>query len=634
MMSTELLSNISDSDHSYFNNPIAMVICRCDADLTMISANNATYTLLGCTREQLAENIKNKAGLLIHPDDRSKIIGLAKKQLKAGNATFSVTLRVKYNFKRYVVTTFDGTFFTKEGETVPYVAFSSAVNATQIYSTSELHSMQDFIYKATNLTEDSFFEYNIKEDIMVCSKRFSKRFGIPEVIDNFSNIVRNTLLVAPESRSEISSKQLRSVSKKTVSTKVRLYTPSGKDYWYMLYYRVFGDKNGKPDTVVGKMNDITAEHNEINKLTRLSETDMLTGLYNKFSTEHFIKETLREDRRNTDEFHTFMIVDIDNFKAVNDNIGHLYGDALLAQLADKLKSIFRADDIVGRIGGDEFTVFLKNCKNKTVIAEKAQEICDSFKKTLTEGKDSIDISASIGIANSPQNGTDFEQLFGYADIALYHVKAQGKNGFAFYSDSMGRPKYVSQRTEFDSNLQGRKNYNRNKFEFYFNMLFEAENLPTIIASVIKLLAEQYSFDKGYIFELDTEQQLFCKTFSWDTPNSDGKTGFLTQFGLSDFTDSRKKLLEQGYLILDDIDTDAVDSERKYMRNIGAKTLLTFPILELSNFIGCLTFISIDKPRFLTHTEIAEMRSVVNIIVTFLLKYRLEKLLTKRDKDIV
>ncbi len=627
-MTTNLIGDIENNDFNCFKNSVAMIIVRCDAELSIVSANDVAFMLIGYSREEFKTLGDNCASYFIHPEDRAQILGLAKKQLLANTPDFTIMLRIKDRDGDYNTKFFNGMFFIKDG--FEHASFSTVGDVNKLYNSAELGNMQDFIFKATNLTEDSFFEYNIKEDIMVCSEKFSKRFGVPDVIENFADIVRNSGLICSDSRKDVSAKQLQKVSERTVSKKIHMCGADGKDYWYMVYYRVFGDLNNVPNKVVGKMNDITAEQWEIEKLTKLSLTDPLTGLYNKSSIEHFIKETLKEDRRSNEEYHALMIVDIDNFKLVNDNLGHLFGDALLAQLADKLKSIFRSDDLIGRIGGDEFFVFLKKCNNDDIIASKAREICAEFLKTFEETGFAVNISASIGIVKSPEYGTTFESLYSYADVALYHVKAKGKNGFAFYDKTMGKSNYTSQRTELDSELQGRKIYSGNRSEFYFNMLFDSKNLPSILPSVIKLLTEQYDFCKGYIFEYSAEHELYEKTYSYDNVQVLGESFVLNEFRYTDFEISIKEMLDKGFVFIPDTSKHTVPIERAAFMAAEMWMFFAVPMIEMGELVGMFGFEQTKNARYLSVAEIEEIKMIMNIINTFLIKFRLEQKISENN----
>ncbi len=160
-----------------------------------------------------------------------------------------------------------------------------------------------------------------------------------------------------------------------------------------------------------------------------TQIDPLVGAYNKKATELYIKAALLQQR----EGALFMI-DLDNFKGINDNFGHAYGDDVLIEVHAKIKRLFRAEDIVGRVGGDEFIVFLRGETTLQEIEKKASEVCKSIHKVYSQGGVSIEISSSLGIAIAPQHGIRFEELYQNADSAMYRCKKHTKNGYQIFKE--------------------------------------------------------------------------------------------------------------------------------------------------------------------------------------------------------
>ena len=124
------------------------------------------------------------------------------------------------------------------------------------------------------------------------------------------------------------------------------------------------------------------------------------------------------------------MIDLDNFKLVNDNFGHVRGDEVLTETAQKLASMLRSGDVVGRIGGDEFMVCLKCVPDRNVIEKRAKSICE---KLVTEISPDVTISGSLGIAMYPDDGVIFEELYQNSDTAVYKAKDLGRNCWEFYS---------------------------------------------------------------------------------------------------------------------------------------------------------------------------------------------------------
>lgn len=162
-----------------------------------------------------------------------------------------------------------------------------------------------------------------------------------------------------------------------------------------------------------------------------ADTDLLTGLNNKLATERKIKDYMAQ---NPEKQSMMFILDIDNFKKINDTMGHAFGDEVLRSLGTQIGAIFRASDIIGRVGGDEFMVFLKDISSEEAILKEAKKV-EAFFKSFQAGEYvKYKATASIGVAIFPQEGDDFETLYKAADQGLYKAKKRGKNQLAFYRD--------------------------------------------------------------------------------------------------------------------------------------------------------------------------------------------------------
>ena len=164
-----------------------------------------------------------------------------------------------------------------------------------------------------------------------------------------------------------------------------------------------------------------------------ADTDLLTGLYNKLATERKIKEYVAE---HPDTPGMMVLLDLDNFKKINDTKGHAFGDEVLRTLGKRISPLFRSTDIVGRIGGDEFMVFLKNIDDVEDIMKQSRKIVKFFRDFQAGDYVKYSATASIGVGLYPKEGATFEDLYVAADKALYKSKNNGKNQVAFLDDEL------------------------------------------------------------------------------------------------------------------------------------------------------------------------------------------------------
>lgn len=172
------------------------------------------------------------------------------------------------------------------------------------------------------------------------------------------------------------------------------------------------------------------EQKMIAELKDKATLDSLTGLYNRYYCQASILDYLNHEGQ--DKQSAFLLIDLDNFKLLNDTLGHRVGDQALMEVAHVLKSYFRETDIVSRFGGDEFVVLMKNIKNVDVLGSLMERLLNTLDMEFTKGEHRIHVQASIGIALAPKDGLDLDKLYEKADKALYQVKKQGKNNYAIY----------------------------------------------------------------------------------------------------------------------------------------------------------------------------------------------------------
>ncbi len=184
----------------------------------------------------------------------------------------------------------------------------------------------------------------------------------------------------------------------------------------------------EPDVLVHRIKNVLTHTSQIKTLSVEASTDKLTGLLNKMSVNGYVKKMMNECDG------ALLVIDMDNFKLVNDLYGHEAGDKVLVAFAELLKRHFRSHDIVGRIGGDEFIAFLKDMKDRDVIKRIMQRLNDKLKEAATEIL-GIDMKIPLGISTGAvitKKGADYSTSFKKADKSLYAVKQNGKHGCSVY----------------------------------------------------------------------------------------------------------------------------------------------------------------------------------------------------------
>ena len=159
----------------------------------------------------------------------------------------------------------------------------------------------------------------------------------------------------------------------------------------------------------------------------------MTGLYNKATIQTMIQRILQE-RRGSGGQCALLVIDLDNFKQVNDRYGHLQGDKLLQEIGHILHASFQQKGLVGRIGGDEFVLFLGEIPSEQWVLEQTDALCRMLNIAYEAAEDHVPVSASIGVGLAPHSQAQYEELFRQADAGLYHAKQQGKARYSCCRD--------------------------------------------------------------------------------------------------------------------------------------------------------------------------------------------------------
>ena len=248
--------------------------------------------------------------------------------------------------------------------------------------------------------------------------------------------------VHPEDREHVLNNLHRVLLGEPIIYKYRFKTKNGEWKWLRDRLKLITDKNtGIPLEIIGGWTDMSelihAENALLKsqeKIQHLAHYDSLTNLPNRVLINERIEQAIHFSNRENWNF-SLLFLDLDDFKIVNDSLGHHYGDALLRQVAARLEGSLREVDTAGRLGGDEFVVILSNT-NGDGAANVAQKILNTFQEPFNIDGQVLGIQTSIGISIYPQNGRDSNILTRHADIAMYHAKSVGRGQYCFFDFKM------------------------------------------------------------------------------------------------------------------------------------------------------------------------------------------------------
>ncbi|MCI2986714.1 diguanylate cyclase [[Clostridium] innocuum] len=367
------------------------------------------------------------------------------------------------------------------------------------------------------------------------------------------------------------------------------------------------------------LKDIQAQKEKEEKLQKEVHIDALTGAYNRKGIITHIEELLRQ---NPEAISACVSLDIDNFKEVNDTFGHLYGDAVLSETAKKIQKLCRSDTLIGRLGGDEFVAFFPRLQSEEVLMHAAERLQSALVNTYTSGSHIVKTSVSMGISFYPRHGTTFTELYDKADIAMYHCKRNGKNGWTVYQDTMERCQQIMEKPETDNigDMQLNKPFEGNIGEYIFRILYRREKTdPQTMRTVLELIAHHYDMQYFYVMDFNRETQSIQPLLSWS--EEDKSLYELLQL------DEQKAALEF-------LETIHSDNDRiLFLENCGKDCFDRFP-KEILNKLAIFALVHMSVPVSNQHdiliglantrhthsfsrNQRTDIRTIFEVIVTFL-----------------
>lgn len=285
-------------------------------------------------------------------------------------------------------------------------------------------------------TENIIFEWDLPSDSIFFSDTWERIFGYKPITQNFGKNVSASISHLHPDDVPLLFQHLR-ILKSGVNFQAidaRIARADGQYLWCRLRATAIYDDSGALSKLVGIIINIDDEKRETSALKKQAERDSLTKLLNKQTATEKITQYLNSFPNGAN--CVLMIIDLDHFKYVNDQYGHMAGDSVLTQCAKEIKSLFRPHDIVARIGGDEFLVLMKDISDRESVERRCSQLICAFRAILQPYLQAHTLSCSIGASFSPDHGTTYYDLFVAADRALYHAKDLGKNQYAFYSSAI------------------------------------------------------------------------------------------------------------------------------------------------------------------------------------------------------
>lgn len=392
---------------------------------------------------------------------------------------------------------------------------------------------------------------------------------------------------------------------------------------FRCFFKSICNDEGRVSQIIGKFDDVDDEVTRYEAVRAKAMYDVLcSDIYNKSTTEELIKAKLESGHGGA-----LIMVDVDDFKSINDRLGHMFGDEFLKSFATAIKKEFRDGDIVGRYGGDEFCIFIEQ-----VGWEAAENKCIHLLQKLSqiEIPEIGNVKSSIGVAAATGDNYEYRKLLNQADSALYIAKNRGKNQVAvFNAGSMNEGSYRVQKAnperENGAALSGSSDNFSTLIMGIFSTLNSDPNFENSIDQMLELVGKSFDVSRVYIFE-DNEDGTACSnTFEWCNQGVESEINKLQNVSYEEDLGGcyRDNFNDDNIFYCHDVNS-LVPAQKKVVEMQGIKSMLQCAIMDEGEFKGFIGFDECRNNRFWTQEQIDALAFIAKVISLFLVRKRGKK----------
>lgn len=597
---------------------------RCDRFFTMLQSSPSLVLLFGYSEQELEERYQNRLFNIIHPFDRERIGKEFKDQRNIGKI-IELDYRVEAKGGRIVWVSNRCIVKIENGEEVAYGVLLDITKRRQAEEELRLSLEKHSIIMGQ--TNDIIFEWDIRQDELSLSDNWVNQFGYPPIAKDVKTRIPAASHLHPDDMPaylNLMNAMIDGIPYR--EAEFRIADAKGAYRWVHVRATAQFDLDGRPFKAVGVILNIDAQKRASAELEERAAKDALTGLYNRAAAQARIEERLENCEDGT--LSAMMVLDVDDFKMVNDQYGHMFGDAVLVELAAKLTSLFRGEDIVSRIGGDEFLIFMPDIHSESVAEQRARDVIRELQGPLLDGQEDAAISCSVGLAFAVGNTLHFQPMFDHADRALYRAKSAGKNRLQSYADEM---KYgftgmaSTRRTEIESDHPIHSSLPE-LIVMCFDRLYDAPDFSQAVQSILSRIGESFGISRTYIFESDEGGETYSNTFEWCAEGIEPKI----------HSQQRLPYVDSGVDYRENFDGDGLfycqnahrlkAHVRSMLKQHSVLSTIQFAILENGDFYGFVGFDDCRLRRLWTKEQTDALTFLGKLLSVFLLKNRAQEAL--------
>ncbi|MEG2214148.1 MAG: diguanylate cyclase [Oscillospiraceae bacterium] len=595
------------------------------AEETIATYVSSGFTdMTGYTLEDIQNTYQGRYLDVILDEDRKPVFDIYLEQLKVGK-----TYRMPYRIRKKdgsLIWVMDNGYLVEDETGLHNHSIITDISVIK-QQEEELRMSENRFSVAINASSGALFEVDLKRQIYTHFENAERIFGISsekllEDTRAFSGLPFDEFVEGvtkyffhPDDRAAANMSMELLVKNKTASYEARMRRLDGSYIWCRIDLSLNLDEFGEPTRLIGFMSDINDIKKQAEILESKVQTDPMTGLYNKIAMATLADKILTD---NPNGRHALIVIDIDDFKGINDTLGHVFGDLVLIEMGTKLKNLFRNNDIVGRMGGDEFAILMKSVSDSSSVLKKAAELAGAFRQTYTGEKGDYRISCSIGIIMIDGGCEKFEALYRKADAALYQAKQNGKDRFILYRDDASDSYPIGCGRTNDEELRKLQSAHSMESQI-FELLYTSRDFGVSINMALAAIGQEYRVSRVSIFENDYENLTTSNIYEWCSEGIASKIDTLQNLSIAAGRDSvMDSFDEDGLLYCNDV-RELPNYLRHVLESKGVLSTLKVTITNDDRICGFIGFDECTDYRIWTSEEIEKLTFLAKVLGVFLFK---------------
>lgn len=508
--------------------------------------------------------------------------------------------------------------------TIFLVIASRLIHTKQNKKNAEINRERDRFEAIVSVGVEKIFEYNIKEDMVMTAESSGGSYGKEKYICNFSSVAKSQKYIPFSDWYRFDEILFECKTGTSVIEKeLRIREELSDEYrWNRIRARVMFDEEGVPEKLIGAVEDIEdAKKLEI-RLADEKMRDPITRLYKRSYLTQFVDEYIA---KNEDSLGALLILDIDGYRKLNEEMGTAFGDEILKNIAEDIRNLFYESDLMGRIGDDEFVIYMKNIDSSSDIEKKIKEIQKVIVTTYTGENEKKRCTVSIGAAVYSKDGDSYENLYRAAEKALNLAQSKGPSHYDIY-DPIKENVYAILANELSNRHQkkvdeNRRNYVSNSIiELAFKLIDESKDTDSAINLLIRQMCRQMSLGAIIIKTKVKDEKAMKIMYNYGIdPIRDDM--YIINYGDKEWEANLALYARDDISICRSIEDVESEDVKQYMMAFGIEAFVGCPFYERGSFAGTIDFLDMEREREWTEEEIRNIKSVTNVVSSYLLKMK-------------